>query len=478
MYLSKRFAALSPQKKRRARIRLYGGLTVLIGLVVLIVLFLGRPMRHGADDIADLDKLRGTEEVKLLQDYIRIDTSTTTGSEIDGAEFLARHLENSGLQPHIERLGEGKANLWAILEGESEEAIVLHNHIDVYDAGDPDAWEFPPFGGVIDKVWLYGRGAFDMKSLAIAQLLSMADLARDAKRPRKSVIFLASGSEEVGSDLGSRWILASHPELARRFALVLTEGGVVEAVSREEIKYWGIEFAQKWIAELWACAGSRERLEALHRDLLYVSDTNHNIRIPNELREFVGAYARSRSSETARNTLSDLERTLHHADEFGRLPRYIKALFRDETAPFEIEPDPMTKGYRMKILLHLLPGSDLEESRRILLPDWVTHGVSLTFHSPAGTGPGSPVDHPAFETIREVVQDTHPDAAVGPYFLAWSATDARFFREWGISSYGFSPFLIFATDTFRRDTLNERIDIKGYVEGVAFYKEIVRRLAG
>ena len=58
----------------------------------------------------------------MLQEYVRIDTTPTTGSELAGARFLAERLEAAGLEAHIERLGERGANLWAILEGRRSEA--------------------------------------------------------------------------------------------------------------------------------------------------------------------------------------------------------------------------------------------------------------------------------------------------------------------------------------------------------------------
>ena len=81
------------------------------------------------------------------------------------------------------------------------------------------------------------------------------------------------------------------------------------------------------------------------------------------------------------------------------------------------------------------------------------------------------------KVLIDSVLEVYPQATVGPYFLPWSATDARFFRLANIPSYGFSPFLIFATDTFRRDTLNERIDIQGFVRGVDLYQRAIRKLA-
>ena len=180
----------------------------------------------------------------------------------------------------------------------------------------------------------------------------------------------------------------------------------------------------------------------------------------------------------ARLDAADIDGLADHIDQYQRLPIYLKSLFRDETAPFEIELDPESDGYRMRIILHLLPGSDFEEAKKTLLPDWATTGVTLAIDSPAGADHGSSIDHPAFHLMAEALQGDHPQATVGPYFLAWSATDARFFRDAGIPAYGFSPFLIFVTDTFRRDTLNERIDLRGFVEGVDLYGRVVGNLAG
>ena len=65
---------------------------------------------------------------------------------MEGALFLAEQLRKAGLDAHLERLDEDKANVWAILEGQTDEAIVLHNHIDVYSAGEPEEWDFPRGG--------------------------------------------------------------------------------------------------------------------------------------------------------------------------------------------------------------------------------------------------------------------------------------------------------------------------------------------
>jgi acetylornithine deacetylase/succinyl-diaminopimelate desuccinylase-like protein len=61
-------------------------------------------------------------------------------------------------------------------------------------------------------------------------------------------------------------------------------------------------------------------------------------------------------------------------------------------------------------------------------------------------------------------------------FLPWTATDSRFFRAHGIPSYGFTPFQVLTSDALRVGGAGERIALPAYVEGVAIYRELLRRL--
>ncbi len=464
-------------RRRRARLGLYGALAAVVLGLALAARYLDRPEEPQEDQTwSDVD-YAALPEVQLLQRYLRIDTSPTTGSELEGARFLAGVLEEAGIPAHVERLGDRQANLWAVLEGELPEAVVLHHHIDVYPIDDPEAWDFPPFGGQIDLAWLYGRGAFDMKSVAIAQLQALLELKRSGQRPRRSVIYLATGSEEVGSELGTRWILRHHPELVERFWAVLTEGGIVEPVNQREIKYWGIEYSQKRFAVGHACATDRQRLEELREDLMEWEATAARRRLTPEVDRFLTAYAESRRDVDIREVLAETRRALDHTADFEALPGYLKSMFRDELVAYPVEED-RDGGFRMRLVFHLLPGSDFADVRPRLLPPWLTHGVAVRLEEPLGSPAASPVDHPAYRAQEELLREAYPEARVGPYFLAWVATDSRFFREAGIPSYGFSPFLIFNTDTFRVDTINERIGLPGYVGGVELYGRLLRRLAG
>lgn len=468
---------MDPARKRKYRIVIYSLFGAVVVGLVLQTWILDTFFRPPPEKVWTEEELLAHPDVQLFREYVRIDTTHETGSEVEGAEFLAAQLESAGIPAHVERLGDRHANVWGILEGEEPGAVVLHNHIDVYEIKKPDLWNFPPFGGEISGPWIYSRGVFDMKSVTITQLRAMQELAKRGRKPKRSVIFLATSGEETGSDLGVRWVLEQHPDLVERFEVVLTEGGVVEPKSQKEIKFWGVEFAQKQFATLWACADNRERLEELKQDIAAWGEVNQIWRLTPEVETFARAYGPSRDNHLYEELLVNASETLLDATRFAQLPVYLQAGFREEVISFPVEEDP-EGGFKMRIFLHLLQGGDAAELRRRLLPDWMLHGVAVASEPPLGSSSGSPVDDPAFETVVETIRSFYPDTLVGPYFLAWSATDSRFFREAGIPSYGFSPFLIFSTDTYRVDAVDERISLPGFLTGLDLYIEVLDNLAG
>ena len=141
----------------------------------------------------------------------------------EGRRVPRRQFKAAGIPYRIEQVGPRKANLYAWLVGKDSRPLVLHNHIDV-SAVDPKEWFSPPFEARIQLPWIYGRGVFDMKSVAIAQMLAMIDLKKSGVPLAHSVLFLGTSSEERGSRLGIRRIIQLHPEMVRNFWAVLDRG--------------------------------------------------------------------------------------------------------------------------------------------------------------------------------------------------------------------------------------------------------------
>ncbi|HEX2465216.1 MAG TPA: M20/M25/M40 family metallo-hydrolase [Thermoanaerobaculia bacterium] len=418
------------------------------------------------------------EEVVLLQDYLRIDTTAETGSEMAGARYLADVLARDGIESEIIDMGERRANLIAVLPGESEQALVLHNHIDVDPIRDPEKWVHPPFSGTIKPPWIYGRGAFDMKSVAIAQLRALVELKRSGVRPRRSVVFLATSGEETGSSTGTAWLLRERADLLGKSWGVLTEGGVVEARTPTDIKYWGTENGQKRYVRMLACSRSRQRLETIHDDLRARGEPLEHLRVVPPVAEFLRYYASTRDLPKHRDLLAQPEAVVGDLARFAQLAQYQKTLFRDEISLLRIEPSTDGRGWVLPIVFGLLPDSDVEQAIADLLPEWITHGVWLQRLPDDGSAPTSPIDHPILVTIGQLLTERYGQVPNGPFYQTRSTNDARLFRRQGIPSYGFSPFLVLATDTVGVGGVNESLALPGYVDGVEMYVDLVRRLVG
>ena len=460
-----------------ARIALYSSFAVTSIVAVASIRGLG------ALDLGTVDlgwepmPFREIEEVVLLQDYVRVDTTPQTGSELAGAQFLASILEREGIRHEVIDMGGRKANLIAVVEGDDPAALILHNHIDVDPVPDPGAWTYPPFSGHIRPPWIYGRGAFDMKSIAIAQLHALIELKRSGVRPRRTVIFLATSGEETGSLEGTAWLLRERADLLAGSWGAITEGGVVEARSTDDIKYWGTENGQKWYVQLLACSPSSEPLQTLLADLRARGQLLDELRLTPAVEEFLRSYAPSRDLPRHRALLGDPAATLRDLESFRHLAGYQQGLFRDEISSFPVEPAP-TGGYLLRLSLGLLPDSDAELAIGRLLPPWLTQGVRLVRIPDEGPSPPSPTDHPIFRGITAALEARYGALRSGPYYQSRSANDSRLFRLHGIPSYGFSPFLVLSTDTIGIGGVDEGIALPAYLAGVELYADLLGRLVG
>ena len=455
-------------------------LTLLVGAlglvtIVSLMLFVRNRTFDLSPDWRSID-FEAMEEVDLLQRFLQIDTTLATGSELEGAEFLAGILEREGVPVEVIDMGNQKANLIATLEGELSEALILHGHLDSDPVDDPDAWAYGPFSGEIDLPWIYGRGAFDMKSVIVAQLIALLEVKRAGIRPARTIVLLATSSEETDSKLGTLWLLENRPEIFDNAWGLLTEGGVVEARTVDDIKYWGTEFEQKRYVKVIVRSPTRPPLEQMSRRIRDHGQPLDRLRVTPGVEKFLEAYAQSRDLPLHREALSDPNDLVADLDRFRELPPYQKGLFREEIYPFSIIDE---KDHSwLRITLALLSDADPEEQVQRLLPDEITQGLDLEVIVEASYAGYSRPDHPLFELIGGALKERFgEDVLHGPYYQGLSATDARFYRLAGIPSYGFSPFLALTTETLNISGVNEGLALPVFVDGVELYRQLVLSIA-
>ena len=151
------------------------------------------------------------DPVALAQALVRCDS--TTPREGGALDLIEKSLKANGFQTW--RLVYGEApngpvdNLFARI-GDAGPHFAFAGHSDVVPVGDAAAWSVPPFEGRVDKGWLVGRGAVDMKS-AIAAFMAAA-VAHRAENGKGSISFVITGDEEGPAQFGTvemlKWMQA------------------------------------------------------------------------------------------------------------------------------------------------------------------------------------------------------------------------------------------------------------------------------
>ena len=161
--------------------------------------------------------------ISVLQKYLQINT-TDSQNDRQACQFWSSlfshyHVKNRIIQSDDYSNFETIAN-----NTQTKEKILLQNHLDVVPAS-ANAWEFDPFGGEIHEGYLYGRGALDMKSIAVAQAYAFLKLVKE-NHPRKDLLkFCSLVQEETTSKHGAIFYVDYLERQGYKNLIVLGEGG-------------------------------------------------------------------------------------------------------------------------------------------------------------------------------------------------------------------------------------------------------------
>jgi len=85
----------------------------------------------------------------------------------------------------------------------------------------------------------------------------------------------------------------------------------------------------------------------------------------------------------------------------------------------------------------------------------------------------SSTETPLYRSIVDVIKRNYPAASIAPA-VSTGFTDSHWFRDLGISSYGFAPFVIPSAEEGGVHGNNERISIENIRKGTAMMVELVR----
>jgi len=414
------------------------------------------------------------EPVRLLRDYIRIDTTPVKGEKA-GAEFLRDLLGCEGIDTEIVCPSPGRCNLLARLPGASREnALLLLSHVDVVDAYAQFWKEAAPFEGKIKLGYLYGRGAYDMKSTGLAQVLALRELKRKGIVPATDILLLAEADEEVGQRWGARWLLEHRPEWFSGVRQVLNEGGTTEIILRD-VRFWGLETLQAGYAVVELEAATEEPLVRLAKRWPKLVSTPVKPH-PHVVMGF---------DMLANHLLSPITDPLRHLDRVRQDPTEL-AVLPDRYGSF-LEPRINWSGvyhhpdrpalFRSYFVVSVPPGVDPGTYVRPILEEIRREGLTVVSSSQSEVTVSSPYPTPFTELLERVAEARFPGVPFGPVPTFGGYTTSILLRSRGIPTYGFEAIPMNITDSVRRHGNDERLFLRDYLNGVALYADIVEEFA-
>lgn len=421
------------------------------------------------------------EPVRLLREYVSLDTREEVGEE-QGAEFFKRLFDCAGIENKIVCPLQKRCNLLARLPGRSREgALLLLNHIDVAPVF-PASWkESAPFEGKIKLGYLYGRGAYDMKSLGLAQALAMRFLKENGIVPASDILFLAEADEEYGRKWGSAWLLEHRPEWFQGVSVVLNEGGTNEMILRD-VRYWGIETVLAGYGYLEFESRRKEALKELS-DRWPKLESAVVEPLPDVVRGF--DLLANHLTNPLTDPLRHLDRVRRNPAELAILPDRYGAFLqaRISWSPYFPYPPGATENFRAYVMVSTPPGMSpdgfldtiQEDARRAGIPAVHRFSTGITTASPYQTPSGQLV--PFVELIKKVTEARHPGVPFGPVPGSGGATTSVDFRQRHIAAYGYSPLAMNITDSVRRHGNDERIYLRDYLDGVDTYRDLLLEFA-
>ncbi|MFY1912383.1 M20 family metallopeptidase [Achromobacter xylosoxidans] len=155
------------------------------------------------------------EEVRFLQELVRVPTDTPPGNNAPHAVRTAELLQGFGLQaeshpvPADEVRAYGMESITNLIVrreyGAGGRRVALNAHGDVVPPG--DGWEHDPYGAQIEDGCLYGRAAAVSKSDFASFTFALRALEAVARPSQGAVELHFTYDEEFGGLLGPGWLL-------------------------------------------------------------------------------------------------------------------------------------------------------------------------------------------------------------------------------------------------------------------------------
>jgi carboxypeptidase PM20D1 len=436
--------------------------------------------------------LQAQDAARLLSELIKF--KSVSGKEKACAKYLLDYCQMQGLQVRVFSESDSSFNFSASLLPLSlrKPNIVFINHMDVVDVENENEWREKPYSGKIAGDTIWGRGALDMKAMAVMQLTALIrikDSILQHSNLNATVLFLSG--EESGGKNGAKIICDKFiSELTP--AVVFGEGGgAVKGIvpGRPDKDVYFVSVAEK--KSLWI---SLEAKVNSHGHASIPGEMNANKSILKTIYKVENNDNKVRFSKTSITTFHKLGKLvpgfkgflLSHVNWWLVRPLRKKILNSNEFfMPTVQNTFQLTKIENSAGALNQIPQvSRAYFDCRLLPRENSTRKALRRIHHlldkdiqmrVVDESPDAPPTSPEtfYYHFRNAILRNNKNAEVIP-FLNPATSDNSYFRAVGVPAYGVMPCMLSAELMMTIHGTNERIPVSALNEGINIYSDFLR----
>ena len=391
--------------------------------------------------------------VELLQQLIRFDTSNPPGQERECALWIKSLLDSHGIDNQILH-PPGKPDRCSVvarIAGRGKAPpLLLQGHTDVVSVHG-QRWSRDPFKGETADGCVWGRGAVDMKGGLTMMLHTMLRVHQSTEPPPGDIILAAVADEELGGQNGAAFLVHEHPHLFEGVEHAFGELGGFTVHMRGH-RFYPIMVAEKHICRIRVkFLGRGGHGSQIHRDTALSRAARALRRMerrhpPYKLVDSTRAMVEAMIEEMSMTEAMALRMAMNPnttgmalglmGDGIGKM---LEPMFRDTINPTIIEGGVQENAVpsEVEVLLdcRLLPGSNQSDIvREVLAVVGENAEIKVERYE---DGPPT-VDMDLIPYLSDLLERADPGSKAMPFLVA-GGTDAKWFHELGIDTYGFTP---------------------------------------
>jgi acetylornithine deacetylase/succinyl-diaminopimelate desuccinylase-like protein len=434
----------------------------------------------------------------IFKELIEINTTDTpAGNVTTAAEAMAKRFRAAGFPDgDINVIGPlpKKKNLVVRLRGRGQgKPILFLAHLDVVQALRQD-WSMDPFKLNEVDGFFYGRGTSDIKDGDTELVANFLRLKREGWTPSRDLILALTADEEGGESNGVQWLLKNHRDLIDAVYCINTDAGNFETKNGKRILL-GMQTSEKnyvdFRLEVKSNGGHSSRpvkgenaIYHLAQGLTRLADYDFPVSLNETTRGFFAQTAALQDPATAADFRavvgSDPAQGEAAAKRLSAASPYYNALLRTTCVATRLEGghanNALPQTAAANVNCRMLPQDSLENVQTTLKRVLADGRISVSIVGEAVPAPASAINPSIVRTLQTLSAKLYGGLPVVPV-MDNGASDGKYLRIAGIPAYGV-PGVFTDVDDDRAHGKDERIGVKDFYDGMDFYYEFIKALAG